>query len=90
MVSRDVIFDEKKAWNWGEESDSAGRQATIAAPSTFNVEYPNTVPGPTTDHDSIQDTSNPFSNDSAAAPASLAGSSIPSQASVGDLGTPIC
>jgi hypothetical protein len=49
MVSRDVIFDEKKAWNWGENDRSQGQ---AAVPYTFNVEFPVTIPGPTIDQNS--------------------------------------
>lgn len=35
MVSRDAVFDEKKAWNWVESGSSQGSEA--AAPYTFTV-----------------------------------------------------
>jgi hypothetical protein len=50
MISRDVIFDEKRAWNWGENESSQGNEAV--APYTFNVQFPDTVPGPTIGLDS--------------------------------------
>jgi hypothetical protein len=88
MVSRDVLFDEKKAWNWGEKDD--GRQATTAAPSTFLVDYSDadTIPGPTIDQEIGQGDIS-LSDDGATAPASPNTSSIPSQASeTGTPGTP--
>jgi len=36
MVTRDVIFDEKRGWNWVESSSS---QASDPAPFTFRVQY---------------------------------------------------
>ena len=36
MVTRDVIFDEKRGWNWVESSSS---QASEPAPFTFRVQY---------------------------------------------------
>jgi hypothetical protein len=46
LVTRDVVFNEKKAWNW-EGSDN--RQSNGAAiPDIFTVQYSDIVPGPTT------------------------------------------
>ncbi|KAF0915753.1 hypothetical protein E2562_038640 [Oryza meyeriana var. granulata] len=42
MVTRDVIFDEKKAWNWA--ADGATPVETTAP---LTVDYPGTVGGPT-------------------------------------------
>ena len=56
MLSRDVVFDEKKLWNWGEKaSNSSGGAAT---PNTFSVQYPDTdtVHCPTTGSDSAPGT----------------------------------
>jgi len=51
IVSRDVLFDEKKPWNWGEKDDS--RNTTAAPFNTFNIQYPDgTVHGPTMDQGS--------------------------------------
>jgi len=36
MVTRDVVFDEKRGWNWVESSSS---QASDPAPFTFRVQY---------------------------------------------------
>jgi len=45
MVTRDVIFDEKKAWNWeGNDSRLSNNEAT---PDTFRVQCFDTVPGQT-------------------------------------------
>jgi hypothetical protein len=49
MVARDVIFDEKRPWNWEEQRSSVGDE--VSAPNTFIVQYSDTVPGPTTDQD---------------------------------------
>ena len=35
MVTRDVIFDEKRPWNWGEKGSSISK--AVAAPYTFDV-----------------------------------------------------
>ena len=45
MVTRDVIFDEKKAWNW-EGNDSMLSNDEVA-PDTFTVQCFDSVPGPT-------------------------------------------
>lgn len=78
IVSRDVIFDEKKAWNWGEKESRQGNEAL--APYTFSIQYPDTVPGPTTGLDSELGADPSLGG----APASPAGS-IPSQ---GDSSSP--
>lgn len=43
MVTRDVIFDEKKGWNWEEKGsrESRAKEPTF----NFNVHYPDTVDG---------------------------------------------
>ena len=46
MVSRDVIFDEQTARNWEEKNDELGGM-TAAVPYTFEVQYDDTVHGPT-------------------------------------------
>jgi hypothetical protein len=78
MVTRDVIFDEKKAWNWAEDG---GRQSNeVVAPCTFIVQYLDTIhsltigPNPELGVDPIHD----------GAPASPA-ASIPS---MGDANSP--
>lgn len=50
MVARDVIFDEKRSWNWGEKSSSPSNG--VSAPDTFTVQYSDTVHSPTTGRDS--------------------------------------
>ena len=45
MVTRDVIFDEKKAWNW--EGNDSRLSNDAAVPDTFMVQCFDTVPGPT-------------------------------------------
>jgi len=45
MVTRDVIFDEKKAWNW--EGNDSRLSNDAAVPDTFTVQCFDTVPGPT-------------------------------------------
>ena len=55
IVSRDVLFDEKKSWNWGEKrTGTVDTAATETAPS-FSVFYPDepqaTVADPTTEDD---------------------------------------
>ena len=41
MVTRDVIFDEKRGWNWVESSSS---QASEPTPFTFTVQYSDVEP----------------------------------------------
>jgi hypothetical protein len=43
LVNRDVIFNEKKAWNW-EGSDSRHNSEAMI-PDIFTVQYSDTVPG---------------------------------------------
>lgn len=48
MVTRDVIFDEKKGWNWVENGSRESNGATATAPY-FTVHYTNsedTIHGP--------------------------------------------
>jgi hypothetical protein len=45
MVTRDVIFNEKKAWNW-ERSDSK-QSSEAAIHDIFTVQYSDTILGPT-------------------------------------------
>ncbi|XP_066341937.1 uncharacterized protein [Miscanthus floridulus] len=56
MLSRDVVFDEKMPWNWGEKASSSSGGA--ATPSTFSIQYPDTdtVHCPTTGSDSAPGT----------------------------------
>ena len=51
MVMRDVIFDEKKGWNWEEKGsrESRAKEPTF----NFNVHYPNIVDGPKIGLDTI-------------------------------------
>jgi len=49
MISRDVLFDEKKVCNWGESEQ--GDEATTVPMHTFTVELPDTIPGPTIEQD---------------------------------------
>lgn len=70
MIARDVIFDEKRPWNW--ESSRAGSGAP--APYTFMVQFPDTIHGPIIDPDSELD-ANSFSG--ALSPATSAGSIPP-------------
>lgn len=79
MVARDVIFDEKKPWNWEEKSS---RMLEVSAPDTFIVQYSDTVPSPTTiDLDTESESDADFSG----APSFPAGStvSIPSEGELG-------
>jgi hypothetical protein len=46
MVSRDVVFDETKPWNWGGRDSKASREAA-AELDIFSVHWEDTVPGPT-------------------------------------------
>lgn len=41
MVTRDVIFDEKKGWNWEEKESRKNSSAGVSF--GFSVHYPNTV-----------------------------------------------
>jgi hypothetical protein len=87
MVSRDVVFDERKAWNWGERDDGAGKGSDQAAvPYTFDIQCDDIVPGPTINLEpepvSSTDLAGPGGN-----PASPA-SSIPSHGGLGDVETP--
>lgn len=69
MITRDVIFDEQKPWNWGEKGSSISEAA--AAPYTFDVQYPDdTVPFPTTGSGSVSS----GADDSLGVPASPAAS----------------
>jgi len=47
MVTRDVVFDESKSWNW-EGNDSRANGGTIETPDMFQVHWEDTVPCPTT------------------------------------------
>ena len=82
MISRDVLFNEKKVWNWGESEQ--GDEATTVPMHTFTVELPDTIPGPTIDQDAELGAE---ASGNGAAPASPV--SIPPQGSTGnDAGTP--
>ena len=54
IISRDVIFDERKGWNWGEKgtAETAGGPAEAETEPSFSVFYPDeeqaTVAHPTT------------------------------------------
>lgn len=50
MVTRDVIFDENRAWNWVE--NGSRQSSETAAPYTFTFQYPDTVDGPAIGDDS--------------------------------------
>jgi hypothetical protein len=53
MVSRDVVFDEKKACNWGEKNDGKTGSTQAVVPWAFEIQYEDTVHGLTTDHDAV-------------------------------------
>jgi len=49
LVTRDVVFDEKKQWNWeGKDSRVIGGATATEAPDIFQVQWDDTVAGPTT------------------------------------------
>jgi hypothetical protein len=54
MVTRDVVFDEAKQWNWGgrdSRADGTGTTDALDVPDMFQVEWEDTVPHPTIDGD---------------------------------------
>ena len=82
MLSRDVVFDEKKAWNWGEKNDGKTGSIQAAAPWTFEIQYEDTVHGPTIDHDAVPAADLTGAGGDQASPQP----SIPSHGGLGDLG----
>ena len=79
MVTRDVVFDEKRGWNWVESSSS---QASEPTPFTFTVQYSDVEPeqDPTIDNADLTDDSDSEPGSPAAAipsPATEEGSTPP-------------
>jgi hypothetical protein len=91
MIARDVIFDEKRAWNWEENGGSRYSGAQVQdVPFTFTVEYPeDTEQNPTISDQGDHGSGSDVGADSvdAGAPASPAGS-IPSHGNMGESNTP--
>jgi hypothetical protein len=84
MVLRDIVFDEKKAWNWGKRNDGEEGSEQAGAPCTFDIQYDDIVPGPTIDLEPVPPTDPIGAGGDPASPAS----SIPSHGGLGDIETP--
>ena len=80
MITRDVIFDEKKAWNWGEKNGET--REGEAVPFTFTVQNQDTAHDPTIGQDATT-SSETVEGGGLSSPAA----SISSRENIGDVDT---